>query len=86
MVLLLPDANNVWILLDLICNLNLFGYSPALNRAQLTKPVGNAALPAIRFFFLFWARILDVTEQAVWVFGNIAVTSFSKEKIRQFTG
>jgi hypothetical protein len=52
----------------------------------LTRPVGSAALPAIRFFFLFWARILDVTEQAVWVFGNIAVTSFSKEKIRQFTG
>ena len=53
MVLLLPDANNVWILLDLICNLNLFGYSPALNRAQLTRPVGSAALPAIRFFFSF---------------------------------
>jgi len=72
----------------LICNLNLFGYSPALNRAQLTRPVRSAALAvSLLDFFLCWAHILVVTEQAVWVFGNIVsdgqelITPFNKETI-----
>ena len=72
MVLLLPDASNVWILLDLICNLNLWVLT-SIKTGTIDQTSWKCCITCYSiFFFFFWARILDVTEQAVWVFGNIA--------------